>query len=106
MFLKIIPIFSQKTAILSETLLMLKLVIKPIAPCNGGPALANLIEPFIWIIIVHYLGLLQCSPVVNAAWIGSVLGALVRCILCRCSGPKGRHLSKRVLADLKSPMTQ
>ena len=30
------------------------------------------------IIIVHCLGLLQCSPVVNAAWIGSVLGALVR----------------------------
>jgi len=44
MFLKIIPVFSQKTAILSESLLMLKLVIKPIAFCNGGPALANLTQ--------------------------------------------------------------
>ena len=30
------------------------------------------------LIIVHYRGLLRCSPVVNADWIGSVLGALVR----------------------------
>ena len=50
------------------------------------------------IIIVHYLGLLQCSPMVNADWIGSVLGALVRlrtrsCILCLWSGLQGRHLT-------------
>ena len=46
MFFKNIPIFSQKTAILSKSLLML--VIMLMSPCNGGPALANLIEPLIW----------------------------------------------------------
>ncbi len=101
MFFESIQIFSQKTAILSKSFAHACDHAHVTLQWRSCVCKLDRAIHLDLIIIVHYLGLLQCSPVVNADWIGSVFCQEPDCASFACvRAQRAATCQKAVVARL------